>query len=97
MAEEKKPKPKRESLQNIIDAVAEKEDVLTAFRGAKKPLRKEYNPRHLLWHFLAGLCFGLGLLLMLLLAAWLLSNFNEVRAVAGMFRRFAALLQALGR
>ncbi|MDR2431013.1 MAG: hypothetical protein LBD99_01990 [Candidatus Margulisbacteria bacterium] len=94
MAEEKTKKPRRESLQDIIDAVAEKENVLAAFRGVKKPVRRDYGAKYLLWHFGGGLCFGLGLLIMLLLAAWLLSNFAEVRAAAGMFRRFAVLLKA---
>lgn len=100
MAKEKEPKRSREELQEIVrNAVAEKEDVISAFRGLKKntpaPQANNFGPKYLLWLFLGGLAFGLGLLLMLLVTAWLLSNFNEVRAVLGIFGKFAAMLKAL--
>jgi len=103
MANKKTAEPQRENLRDIINAVAEKEDVITAFRGDKKPLRTlhteepAYGLAYLLWNFLGGLCFGLGLLLMVLLTAWLLLHFNEVRAIAGLFGKFTALLKSLGR
>jgi len=102
MANKKTSEPQRENLRDIINAVAEKEDVITAFKGDKKPprpLRTEpaYGFTYLLWNLLGGLCFGLGLLAMVLLTAWLLIHFNEVRAVAGLFGKFTALLKSLGR
>ena len=102
MANKKTAEPQRENLRDIINAVAEKEDVITAFKGDKKPLRPlrtepSYGLTYLLWNLLGGLCFGLGLLAMVLLTAWLLIHFNEVRAVAGLFGKFTALLKSLGR
>ena len=90
----------REELQEMVkNAVAEKENVIMPFRGVKKGAvaEKKYGFKYLLWNFLGGLAFGLGLLLMILLAAWLLSNFNEVRTVLGTFGKLVSMLKALGK
>ena len=86
----------KEELQEIIKgAVAEKGDVLTTFRGVKKD--NKYGFKYLCWKFLGGLAFGLGLMIMLLITAWLLSNFNEVRAVLLTHGKLVSMLKALGR
>jgi len=95
---EKPEQRSREQLQEIIkNAVAEKEDVITAFQGVKKNTenKAKSNVKCLLWNFLCGLAFGLGLLFMLLLAAWLLSNFNEVKSIFGIFGKMIEMLKAL--
>ncbi|MDR1997906.1 MAG: hypothetical protein LBQ83_06255 [Candidatus Margulisbacteria bacterium] len=105
-AAEKKKEARRESLQNIINAVAEKEDVITAFRGGKKsagkitvaaPPPQGYGCRYLFWNFLGGLVFGFGFFIMLLAAAWFFSNFGGMRALAAYFSKAVQLLKTLGR
>lgn len=89
----------RKNLQDIINAVAEKENVITAFKGEKKSSSpaKSFGLSYLIWNFCGGLCFGLGLLIMVILTALILTNFNEVQSITGLFGKFTVLLKSLGR
>ena len=93
-----KSEKKRADLQALIkNAVAEKEGVISAFHGVKRPSKppESNGLKNLLWSFGYGLCFGLGLSVALLLIAWLAVNFQTVRAALGLLGKFILLLGTL--
>ncbi|MDR1452927.1 MAG: hypothetical protein LBJ25_03010 [Candidatus Margulisbacteria bacterium] len=98
------PQRRNELRKSILEAVSGKEDVISAFNGEKKTSkltldknleRRSFGFGYLLWNFCGGLFFGFGLLIMIVVAAWILSNFNEVRSVTGLFSRLIGVLLAL--
>ena len=100
------PHEREELRKSILNAVSGKEDVISSFSGGKKPKisvdrsleRRPFGGLgYLIWNFLGGLFFGLGLLVMVVIIVWVLSNFDAVRAVTDIFAKFIGLLQSLGR
>lgn len=100
------PQRRNELRKSILEAVSGKEDVISAFNGEKKTTkltldknieRRAFGLGYLFWNFCGGLFFGFGLLIMIVTAAWVLSNFNEVRAVTGLFSKLISNLLALGK
>jgi hypothetical protein len=100
------PQRRDELRKSILEAVSGKEDVISAFSGEKKTPklsldknleRRAFGLGYLFWNFCGGLFFGFGLLIMVVAAVWILSNFNNVRAVTGLFSRLVGILLALGR
>jgi hypothetical protein len=106
MSDNDLPQDRGELRKSILNAVSGREDVITSFNGAKKTpklaLDKNIEPRafglgYLFWNFFGGLFFGLGLLIMLVITGWVLSNYNEIRAVTNLFSKLIGILMALGR
>jgi ferric-dicitrate binding protein FerR (iron transport regulator) len=107
-SEEKQPKTarKRENLKDIINAVAEKEDVITSFKSPQNRLgnraigASEQSLRKHIWRqFLGGVAFAAGAVV-LLAAVWLifaLINLHELRLISRMFSKFVVLMKSLGR
>ncbi|MDR1324385.1 MAG: hypothetical protein LBK68_08120 [Candidatus Margulisbacteria bacterium] len=100
------PQNRNEVRKSILEAVSGHEDVITSFNGTKKTpkltLDENIEPRtfglgYLLWNFFGGLFFGFGLLIMAIVMAWVLSNYNEVRAVTNLFGKLIGILIALGK
>ena len=99
------PVDRAELRKSILNAVSGKEDVISSFSGTKKnkiAVDRSIEPRrfglaYLLWSFFGGLFFGAGLLVMTAATVWLISNYDAVRAVADVFNKLAALLQAMGK
>jgi cytochrome bd-type quinol oxidase subunit 1 len=86
--------------------VSGKEDVISSFNGEKKTPkltlnknveRRAFGLGYLLWNFFGGLFFGFGLLIMAVVTVWVLSNFNEIRAITNLFGKLIGILVALGK
>lgn len=100
------PQYRNELRKSILEAVSGKEDVISAFNGEKKTAkltldknteRRSFGLGYLFWNFCGGLFFGFGLMIMTIITVWVLSNYNELRAVTGLFNKLTGILLALGK
>lgn len=95
---------RKKSLQDIISAVSEKDDVISAFKAPKKRPKPELTRidgsgwQYLGLKFLGGMIFGVGFLIVLgiaLVLAWFFLV-KDIHTTTKMFGKFVFLMKSLG-
>jgi hypothetical protein len=100
MTEEiKKNKPKKSaSLDDILNAVAQKENVVKPFAGKKVfSVNKKVTWQQFVISFVQGLLFGVGFMLIVCFGLFILLKLHQLHRATLIFYKLVYLFKALGR
>jgi hypothetical protein len=89
---------KSASLDEILEAVSQKEAVLKPFSGKKKlPTENPGTGKKLLLSFTQGLLFGLGFIIIVGIGLFLILKLNQLHKANLIFYKLMYVLKALGK